>query len=96
MTVGPEDDNGRPVIPLYHTLLAAHEAAGVGTIFLGEDGLPRLHMHVSCGREGKGLTGCIRVGSIVWQTLEVIIFELTGTAAKKVKDDSVGFEVLKP
>lgn len=96
MTVGPEDGNARPVIPLYHTLVAPHETAGVGTIFEGEDGLPRLHMHVSCGREGEGLTGCIRVGSIVWQILEVVIIELTECSAKKVKDESTGFEVLEP
>ena len=96
MTVGPEDGEARPVTPLFHTLLAAHETAVVGTIFEGEDGLPRLHMHVSCGRAGDGLTGCIRVGSVVWQILEVIIFELTNCQAKKIKDESTGFEVLEP
>ena len=57
--------------------------AGVGTIFPDQDGHPMLHVHAAFGREGKASAGCVRSGVVVWQVLEVIMFELTGTSAAR-------------
>jgi len=40
--------------------------------------------------------GCVRNGVKVWHVLEVIIFELTGTTASRIKDPLTGFELLIP
>jgi predicted DNA-binding protein with PD1-like motif len=93
---GPREADARPVEPLRHALPDVHEMAGVGTIFPDQDGRPMLHVHAAFGREGKASAGCVRSGVVVWQVLEVIMFELTGTSARKVKDKSTGFELLEP
>jgi predicted DNA-binding protein with PD1-like motif len=93
--VGPKDGEAKPVIPIEHALKEVHEVAAVGTLFPDESGKPSLHVHMAAGREGKGLTGCIRKGVVVWLILEVIIFELVGTAAVRERDVN-GFEILNP
>jgi predicted DNA-binding protein with PD1-like motif len=37
----------------------------------------------------------MRAGVQVWQIGEVVIFELIGTAAKRIKDKETGFEMLE-
>lgn len=93
---GPRDADARPVEPLKHTLPDVHEMTGVGTLFPDEDGKPMLHVHAAFGREGKASAGCVRSGVVVWQVLEVIMFELIGTSARKVRDTDTGFELLEP
>lgn len=93
---GPRDAGARPVEPLKHVLQDVHEMTGVGTLFPDEDGKPMLHVHAAFGREGKASAGCVRSGVVVWQVLEVIMFELTGTSARKVRDTDTGFELLEP
>jgi predicted DNA-binding protein with PD1-like motif len=93
---GPRDPVARPVEPLKHTLPDVNEMAGVGTMFPDEDGRPMLHVHAAFGRDGKASAGCVRSGVVVWQVLEVIMLELTGSSARKVKDASTGFELLEP
>lgn len=96
LVVGPEDPQARPVPPLTRVLDHVHEIAGVGTLFPGADGKPLLHIHLACGREGKTVTGCGRTGVKVWQVAEVIMVELTGTAAARKPDPETGFELLQP
>jgi predicted DNA-binding protein with PD1-like motif len=93
---GPRDGEARPVEPLRHILTEVHEVAGVGTIFPNEDGRPILHVHAAFGREGRSSAGCVRSGVVVWQVLEVIMYELLGTPAKRIQDPSTGFELLEP
>jgi predicted DNA-binding protein with PD1-like motif len=93
---GPRDGQARPVEPLRHTLLEVHEVAGVGTVFPGQDGGPILHVHAAFGREGRSSAGCVRSGVVVWQVLEVIMYELLGTNARRVQDPDTGFELLEP
>lgn len=93
---GPRDGNARPVEPLRHVLEEVHEIAGVGTIFLNEDGRPVLHVHAAFGREGRASAGCVRSGVVVWQLLEVIMLELVGSPARRVWDPATGFELLEP
>jgi predicted DNA-binding protein with PD1-like motif len=95
IVVGPKDDNASPVEPMTTLLDGVHEGVGVGTLFQNEAGNPKLHMHGSFGRQEEARTGCLRTGVDVWQIGEVVIIELTGAAAKRVKDEKSGFELLK-
>ncbi len=96
LVVGPEVTRSDAVVPMEYCLTGAHEVTGVGTIFLNASGKPILHMHLACGRKGKTRTGCVRKGVKVWHVMEVIITELTGTSAKRLKDEKTGFELLDP
>jgi predicted DNA-binding protein with PD1-like motif len=78
-----------------HILSDVHEVAGAGTLFPDENGNPILHMHMACGREASSITGCIRQGVKVWQVMEVILFELTGTTAIRALDPRLGFNLLQ-
>ncbi|MFO7749614.1 MAG: hypothetical protein R6V54_05930 [Desulfobacteraceae bacterium] len=48
------------------------------------------------GREEKSITGCIRNGVTVWQVMEIVLYELADTGAKKVYDPATGFRLLEP
>jgi predicted DNA-binding protein with PD1-like motif len=96
LVVGPEEARSSPVVPMEHILDGTCEATGVGTIFPDAEGKPVLHMHIACGREQATVTGCVRRGVKVWQVMELILWELTGTGAKRVLDKNTGFELLQP
>jgi predicted DNA-binding protein with PD1-like motif len=96
LVVGPEEGRSTPVIPMEHILDDVHEIAGVGTIFPDKDGKPVLHMHIACGRSDRAVTGCVRRGVKVWYILEVILFELVDSSARRVLDNQLGFELLEP
>jgi len=96
LTVGPKLPLSSPVVPLLHELDAPHELTGTGTIFPNADGVPVMHMHCSCGRDGKSVTGCARAGIKVWLVMEIIITELSGCASGRLKDGRSGFELLEP
>ena len=72
----------------------AHEVAGVGVIAPGEDGKPSLHMHAALGRSGQTISGCLRYGVSTWLTGEVIIHEILGASAARLKDEQSGFVLL--
>jgi predicted DNA-binding protein with PD1-like motif len=96
LVVGPEQDRAHPVVPMELSLKHAHEVAGVGTLFPGQDGKPVLHMHMACGRENNTVTGCVRAGVRTWHVLEVILTELTNCSASRVPDETTGFALLQP
>ncbi len=96
LVVGPENGRSSPVIPMEQGLRGEHEAAGTGTIFPDSDGRPVLHMHLACGRNRETVTGCVRRGVKIWHVLEVVIWELTQTGARRVPDAATGFELLQP
>ena len=95
LVVGPEQGDARPVQPMAHILDNVHEIAGTGTLFPDEDGNPMLHMHMACGRGDHAVTGCIRSGVTVWTVMEVVLFELVGTSARRILEADVGFKLLK-
>lgn len=95
MTVGPEVPAGRRITPIVHELDAPHEFTGTGTIFPDARGTPVLHMHCSCGREGRSVTGCVRAGISVWLVMEVVITEIS-TGARRMPDAGSGFDLLVP
>lgn len=96
LVVGPEDGSASPVVPMEHVLDDVHELAGTGTLFPDEDGRPVLHVHAACGRNASSITGCIRRGVKTWQTLEVVLYELTDCPARRVMDPATGFALLQP
>lgn len=96
LVVGPEEGRSKPVIPMEHVLDNVHEIAGVGTIFPDKAGKPVLHMHIAGGRKDRAVTGCVRRGVKVWQILEIILFELVETSARRILDPNMGFELLEP
>jgi predicted DNA-binding protein with PD1-like motif len=96
LVVGPEKGRVEPVNPLTHVLEGVHEISGTGTLFPDEEGHPVLHMHIASGREDSTVTGCVRTGVKIWHIGEVILFELTGTAAVRKIDPPTGFKLLSP
>jgi len=79
-----------------HVLNNVHEIAGVGTIFPNAESKPILHMHIAAGRQDKAVAGCVRRGVKVWHVLEVVLWELTGSAAQRRLEPANGFELLQP
>jgi predicted DNA-binding protein with PD1-like motif len=96
LVVGPEQGRSKPVVPMEHVLDDAHEIVGIGTIFPDGDQNPVLHMHIACGRKNKTITGCVRRGVKVWHIVEIVLFELTDTKARRVFESETGFELLNP
>jgi predicted DNA-binding protein with PD1-like motif len=96
LVVGPEDGRAVPVTPMQRILDNVHEVAGVGTLFPDEEGQPMLHMHMACGREDRTTTGCIRSGVKTWQILEIIVYELLDSPARRRLEPELGFKLLDP
>jgi uncharacterized protein len=95
VVVGPKDGKILPPEPMITLLKGVHDACGVGTVFTDGQGKPKLHMHASFGRDETAVTGCVRMGVDVWQIGEVVIIELTGSSAQRVKNKETGFEFLE-
>jgi len=95
IVVGPENSQSIPIIPMIFGLEGVHEICAVGTIFPDNDARPRLHMHAALGREGKTISGCIRLGIKVWKLGEVILLEIVDNDAHR-EDSPAGFQMLQP
>lgn len=96
LIVGPESDRGLPLNARQLVLHHAHEVTGTGTLFRDEQEQPLLHMHLACGRGDRTVTGCIRGGVKVWQVMEVILFELCGTTARRALEAPLDLKLLQP
>jgi uncharacterized protein len=95
VVVGPKIGDAIPPEPMITLLKGVHEACGVGTIFPDEQGTPKLHMHASFGRKTETVTGCVRMGVDVWRIGEVVVLELAGLSAQRLKDKETSFEFLE-
>ena len=95
VVVGPEDGTAPKPRPMVTELLGTSEAIGMGTLFINEEGMPRLHLHSAFGRNRETVTGCTREGVMVWHIGEAVIFELLDTTAKRRIDPGTGFELLE-
>ena len=96
LVVGPESEKTMPPVPVTLALEGVHEAAGVGTIFPDEQGIPSLHLHAACGRGKETKTGCVRPGVDIWKVGEVVLIELTESSAMRKRDPETGFNLLVP
>jgi len=95
VVVGPRHSEERPPQPMYLPVNGAHEVVGVGVLAPSEDGKPILHIHAALGRSGKTISGCLRPGVTTWLVGEVILYEITGVDAVRVRDKESGFALLE-
>ncbi len=96
VVVGPRDSQAMPPEPMYLPLDGAHEVSGVGVLAPDEEGRPILHLHAALGRSGQTITGCLRRGVKTWIVSEVVLVEIVGAKAARVKDAATGFSLLQP
>ncbi len=94
VVVGPRRSAQMPPEPMLLPVDGAHEVVGVGILAPDEKGKPVLHVHASLGRSGETMTGCLRPGVSIWLVGEVILYEITGVAVRRLKDKASGFELL--
>jgi len=95
VVVGPEDGAASKPQKVITNLPGVSEALGLGTLFINEEGVPKLHMHSSFGRGKNTITGCTREGVMIWHIGEVVISELTNITAQRKIDATTGFELLE-
>lgn len=94
VVVGPEDGTAKKPRKMVTELLGTSEAVGIGTLFLNEENVPKLHLHAAFGRNRDTVTGCSRDGLTIWHIGEVVIFELVNSSARRKLDTNTGFELL--
>lgn len=96
VVVGPRSSHEMPPEPMLLPVDGAHEVVAVGVLAPDEDGQPVLHIHGALGRSGRTLTGCLRPGVKTWLVGEVILYEILGATATRIKDHACGFALLEP
>jgi len=96
VVVGPRRSDETPPDPMLLPVDGAHEVVGVGVLAPGEDGKPVLHIHGALGRSGQTMTGCLRPGVTTWLVGEVILYEILGAEAARVRDSKSGLALLQP
>jgi len=95
VVAGPKDGYAESIVPNLKELIGVSEALGVGTIFINEEEIPKLHLHSAFGRKENTITGCTREGVDIWHIGEVIILELINTSAQRKVDPETGFKLLE-
>ena len=85
-----------PPEPMLLPIDGAHEVVGVGVLAPGEDGKPVLHIHGALGRSGQTMCGCLRPGVTTWLVGEVILYEILGAEATRVRERKSGLALLQP
>ena len=95
VVVGPRDSAELPPQPMLLPVDGAHEVVGAGIIAPDKDGKPVLHLHAALGRSGQTMSGCLRPGVTTWLVGEAIIYEITGTDARRLPDPESGFNLLE-
>ena len=93
--VGPKDGTAAKPISVMRELHDASEAMGLGTIFLNEENVPKLHLHSTFGRCLETLTGCTREGVSIWKVCEIVILEILNISALRRIEPQTGFELLE-
>lgn len=94
VVTGPRYSNEMPPDPVLLPVDGAHEVLAAGIIAPDEKGNPVLHVHGALGRSGSTITGCLRPGVTTWLVGEVVLYEILGIEAKRVKDERSGFALL--
>jgi uncharacterized protein len=95
VVVGPRVSAQMPPDPVLLPIEGAQEVVGVGIIAPNKEGKAKLHIHAAMGRAGRTLTGCLRYGAKTWLVGEAIIYEITGTTAKRLPDKASGFDLME-
>jgi predicted DNA-binding protein with PD1-like motif len=94
VVVGPKKQDVFPLETMDEHFSDAREIVGFGTIFSTSAGDPKLHMHAAIGKGDKVIAGCPRKGADCWLVNEVILLEIKGVSAKRLKDEKSGLELL--
>ena len=95
VVVGPRKSAEMPPDPVLLPIEGAQEVVGIGILALNKEGKVKLHIHAAMGRAGRTLTGCLRYGARTWLVGEAIIYEITGTTAKRLPDKASGFDLME-
>lgn len=95
VVVGPRKSDEMPPDPMLLPIDGAHEVEGLGIIAPDKDGQPKLHIHASLGRADRTLTGCLRYGARTWLVGEAVIYEITGSKARRMPDPKSGFDLME-
>lgn len=72
----------------------ARELLGAGNIFR-ESGKPKIHLHAAAGSNSGLALGCFREQTRVFMVAEVVIFEVEGIEAGRVRDPVIGFSPIR-
>jgi len=96
IVVGPRCSREMPPQPMLLPVDEAHEVVGVGILAPDENGKPVLHIHAALGRSGHTMSGCLRPGVETWLVGEVILYEILGVKATRIRDAETGFSLLEP
>jgi hypothetical protein len=83
-----------PPVPNWGSFDGAWEVFGTGSVFLGGDGEPQVHIHASLGKAEKVKMGCVRKDAKVFIVIEAMLFEVSGVKAVKKTDKSTGINML--
>jgi len=94
VVVGPRQSESKVPDPMFLPVDGAHEAVGAGVLAPDVDGKPVLHIHAALGRAGGTMTGCLRPGVTTWLVGEVVLLEILGIDAARLKDEQSGFSLL--
>ena len=94
VVVGPRNEGEFPLQVLIERFDDARELLATGTIFPNKAGAPKLHLHSAIGKGKKAIVGCPREGADCWLVDEVVIMEIVGVNAKRLKDAETGLELL--
>ena len=95
VVVGPRRSHAMPPDPMLLPIDGAHEVLALGVLAPNGEGKPVLHIHGALGRSGRTTTGCLRFGVKTWLVGEVILYEILGASAARVRDADSGFELLE-
>ena len=89
LVTGPEEPLIPPV-PHFESFGGGWEIFGIGTIYLGSNGSPKVHYHASVGRGVEALTGCLREKASTYLLVEAVLMEFGGIYGKRIKDQASG------
>ena len=95
LVAGPRRSDTEIPEPIVLPVDGAHEVAGIGVLAPDVDGRPVLHIHAALGRAGNTVTGCLRPGVNTWLVGEVVLVEVLGIDAARLKDEKSGFALFE-
>ena len=93
VVVGPKGE--KPIVPDFKSFDGPGEALGVGTLYIDDAGVTKMHLHAAMGKKDQVVVGCPRGGANTFLILEVTIIEIEGVDAVRTFDASSGVKLLK-
>lgn len=95
VVVGLESSTDLYSDPVVENFDDAREILGIGTVFPDENNELILHLHAGIGSKNNSIIGCPRIKANCWLINEIVIMELTGIKAKRIKDVNSEFKLLQ-